>query len=62
MRKQQTVAINKLEFEQLQAEAALMWEMVNDYDDFGAVRRLHPDLAQRVIDADQAIQEAEDDQ
>jgi len=31
MKKQKTITISKLEYEQLQAEAALMWEMTNDY-------------------------------
>ena len=71
MKKQDTVTINKLEYEQLQAESALMWEMTNDYGKqrgdgtwehpFGdVITRLHPYSAQRVIDADQAIQQAEE--
>jgi len=71
MRKQDTVTISRLEFEQLQAESALMWEMTNDYgkqrDDgtwehpfFDVIKRLHPEQAQRVIDADQSIQDAEE--
>jgi hypothetical protein len=32
MKKRETVTISKPEYEQLQAESALMWEMTNDYD------------------------------
>jgi len=39
----------------------LMRHEDDDYDDFEAVKRLHPHLGQRVIDADRAIQGAEDD-
>lgn len=71
MKKQKMVTISKLEYEQLQAESALMWEMTNDYgeqrDDgtwehpfFDAIKRMHPYSAQRVMDADKAIQEAEE--
>ena len=68
MKEQKTITISKLEYEQLQAESALMWEMTNDYgkqrDDgswehpfFDVIRLLHPRSAQRVIDADRAAQE-----
>lgn len=71
MKKQKTITISKLEYERLQAEAALMWEMTNDYGKqrgdgtwehpfWDVITRLHPRSAQRVIDADQTIQETEE--
>jgi hypothetical protein len=71
MRNRKTITISKLEYEQLQAEAALMWEMTSDYGKqrgdgtwehpfWDVITRLHPYSAQRVIDADLAIQEVEE--
>ena len=69
MKKQETITISKLEYDQIQAESALMWEMTNDYgeqrDDgtwehpFEVIKRLHPYSAQRVIDTDLAVQRTE---
>lgn len=71
MKNRKTITISRLECEQLQAESALMWEMTNDYgeqrDDgtwehpfFDVIKGMHPKQAQRVIDADKAIQDAEE--
>ena len=68
-RKRNRITISWLEYEMLQAESALLWEMTNDYGEQredgtwehpfrDVIMNLHPKSAQRVIDADLAMQES----
>jgi hypothetical protein len=68
-RKRNRMTISRLEYDMLQAESALLWEMTNDYGEQredgtwehpfrDVIMNLHPKSAQRVIDADLDMQES----